>query len=358
MARAVQLARRGLYGTSPNPRVGCVLVREGRVLGEGWHQVAGGPHAEVLALEKAAREAEGADCYVTLEPCVHSGRTPPCVNALIAARVGSVIVAMEDPNPKVRGRGVASLESAGIPVRVGLLEETAAALNPGFIRRMSQGRPYVRCKLAMSTDGRTAAADGDSRWITTPEARSDVQKLRARSCAVMTGIGTILSDDPRLDVRAPGLGDRQPLRVVVDRALRIPAQARILSRPGRTIIATTVADAASHKPLESAGAELIVFDAGAGFLQALLGHLAEQEHVNELLVESGPGLAGAMLAAALVDELVLYQAPVVLGDMGRPLFNLAGLKTMPDKMMLHPEGIRRVGRDLRLTFTMAKLERQ
>ncbi len=351
MARALQLARRGLYGTSPNPRVGCVLVRDGRVIAEGWHRAAGGPHAEIDALNKAG-DAQGATCYVTLEPCIHTGRTPPCVDALIRARVGAVMIGMQDPNPKVGGGGVKALQAAGIKTRVGLLGNEVAALNPGFIMRMRAGRPYVRCKLAMSLDGRTAAADGDSKWITAPAARGDVQRLRARSCAVMTGIGTILADDPRLDMRLQECGDRQPLRVVVDRALRMPVRARMLKSSGRTLVATLMDDPSRRAALEAAGAELCMPDDKKGFLKGLLMHLAEHERINELLLEAGAGLAGAMLEAGLVDELVLYQAPVLLGDRGRPLFYLPDLIGMGDSMTLQLKETRRVGRDLRLVFTV------
>lgn len=353
MARALQLARRGLYTTTPNPRVGCVISVQDRIVGEGWHRVPGGPHAEIEALERAGSLANGADCYVTLEPCSHTGRTPPCVDALIEAQVNRVVVGMEDPNPLVHGAGIARLTAAGIETSVGLLADGAASLNPGFIMRMINGRPWVSCKMAISLDGRTAAADRGSKWITGTGARLDVQRLRARSCALMTGIGTVLRDDPQLDVRLDGADSRQPLRVVVDRKLRLPAGAAMLARPGRTIVATTVDEPARGADLKAAGAEIWVLDDDPRFLHKLLARLATAEHINELLLEAGADLAGAMLEAGLVDEIILYQAPVILGDRGRPLFTLPGVGNMGDRIPLRCIETRRIGVDLKMVFRTA-----
>lgn len=350
MARALELARRGLYTTDPNPRVGCVIVRDGAVVGEGWHARAGEAHAEILALAAAGSRARGAIVYLTLEPCAHHGRTPPCVEALIRAGVGRVIAAMRDPNPRVDGGGFAALERAGIAWSVGLLEEPARALNPGFVSRMTRGRPFVRAKLAASLDGRTALASGESRWITGEAARADVQRLRARSSAILTGIETVLTDDPALTVRALDIG-RQPLRVVLDSRLRMPPQAQMLRLPGRTVVFTIAADAPRRQALEQAGAEVIPVPAEAGARvdsSRALALLAERE-VSEVLVEAGPRLCGGLLAAGLVDELVLYLAPHVLGDGGRGLFHLPGIARMPDRIALDIQDVRAVGADWRIT---------
>lgn len=350
MARALALARRGLYTTDPNPRVGCVIVKEGRVVGEGWHVRAGEAHAEVIALAAAGEAARGADVYLTLEPCAHHGKTPPCVDALIAAGVGRVIAAMRDPNPRVNGGGFARLERAGIGWSVGLMEEQACALNPGFLRRMTQGRPYVRIKLAASLDGRTALASGESRWITGEAARTDVQRLRARSSAILTGVETVLADDPALTVRAFDIG-RQPLRVVLDSRLRMPAQAQMLRLPGKTIVLTAEADRARHSALVQAGADVVVApadSAGHVDLAGALAHLAGRE-VNEVLVEAGATLCGRLMAAGLADELVLYLAPHLLGDGARGLFHLPGIVRMPDRIALDIVDVRAVGADWRVT---------
>ena len=359
MAQALRLARHGLYTAEPNPRVGCVLVREGRVVGEGWHRRAGGPHAERIALAQAGQAAHGATAYVTLEPCCHHGKTPPCTDALLTAGVARVVAAMVDPNPLVAGQGLAQLRAAGVAVESGVMEAQAGDLNPGFVKRMATGLPFVRCKLAASLDGRTAMASGESRWITGEAARRDVQRLRARSSAILTGVGTVLADNPSLNVRLdpaeiPGLGPgeapRQPLRVVVDSGLRTPAGARLLSLPGRTLIACAVRDPQTAAPLEAAGAQIRVCPDGKGRvdLEALLRHLAAAE-VNEILVEAGPTLAGALLGAGLVDELILYLAPHLMGDAGRGLFHLPGIRSMAERIALTLTDVRAVGSDWRLT---------
>jgi len=361
MSRAFQLARRGLYTTDPNPRVGAVVVQRGEVVGEGWHVRAGEPHAERLALAAAGEAALGATVYVTLEPCSHHGRTPPCADALIAAGVSRVVASQQDPNPRVAGEGFARLERAGIAVEHGLLESEAEALNPGFLKRMRTGRPFVRCKLAMSLDGRTAMASGESQWITDESARRDVQRLRARSSAIVTGIGTVAADDPSLNVRLPaseldGMNPkdpvRQPGRVVLDTALRISPKARMLSLPGQTLVVTGLGcDPAQRGAVEAAGAEVLVLPLSQGRidLAALLEELARRE-MNEVLVESGPTLAGAMLLHGLLDEIVIYAAPHVMGDGGRGLFVLPELKRMEERIELERVDLTTLGRDIRITL--------
>lgn len=349
MARALKLAARGLFGTDPNPRVGCVIVRDGRVLGEGYHERAGGPHAEAVALAAAGDAARGATVYVTLEPCAHHGRTPPCVDALIAAGVGRVVYACRDPNPRVNGGGAARLEAAGIEVRGGVLEQPARALNPGFISRMERGRPWVRLKLAASLDGRTALADGESRWITGRAARADVQRLRARASAVLTGSGTVLRDDPRLDVRLPGAW-RQPLRVILDAGLATETSARVLRPPGEALLfAVPGQDPQRAADLRLAGARVEELPQGPGgvSLPAVMARLAALE-MNEVHVECGATLAGALWSARLVDELVLYVAPVLLGPDARHLLSIGPLASMAERAELEMLDARRVGADLRL----------
>ena len=355
MARALSLAQRGLYSTDPNPRVGCVLVREGEIVGEGWHERAGEAHAEIHALRQAGERARGATAYVTLEPCCHHGRTPPCSTALLDAGVARVVAAMADPNPRVAGQGLAQLREAGVVVTCGLLETEARALNPGFILRMTAGRPAVRLKLAMSLDGRTALASGESQWLTGAPARQDVQRLRARSSAILTGIGTLLADDPGLNVRLPD-APRQPLRVILDSALRTPPTAKTLQLPGRVLIFTAVTDSGLHAPLQAAGAHLIVTPcAGPGLgldLHTVMAELARRE-CNEIHVECGPTLAGALLQAHLVDELLLYMAPILLGDQARALFQLPELMRMQERHALEIVETRAVGRDWRLRLRPA-----
>lgn len=357
MARAVALARRGWYGTPPNPRVGCVLVRDGAVIGEGWHARTGGAHAEVNALRDAearAGGARGATAYVTLEPCSHRGRTPPCTRALIDAGVARVVVGMRDPNPQVAGRGIEALAAAGIEVAAGPLGDDCRALNPGFAQRMTAGRPRVRVKLAMSLDGRTAGPDGESQWITGEQARADVHRLRAESGAILTGSGTALADDPSLTVRlpeeeAPGGVWRQPLRAVVDTRLRLPPTARMLGLPGRTLVFTAAAAGRSWDALAVAGAELRRLPKAAGGLDldAALRILAEEE-INDVLVEAGPTLAGRLIAAGLADELVLYVAPGLIGDGGRGMVSLPGVTRLADRRPLRIVEIRAVGADWRI----------
>ena len=346
MAHALQLAARGLYTTTPNPRVGCVIVKDGQVVGEGWHQRAGTPHAEIHALKQAGHAARGATVYLTLEPCSHHGRTPPCAEALIQAGVGRVFAAMTDPNPLVAGGGIDMLTLAGIQAEVGLMENEARALNPGFISRMTRQRPWVRLKTASTLDGKSALANGASQWITGEAARADVQKLRARACALLTGSGTVLADNPRMNVRDFDIG-RQPLRVIVDSTLRTPADAAILP----ALIACHHADPVARAALEQAGAEVIELP-GTGDrvdLVALLT-LLSQRGINELHVEAGAALNGALLAAGLVDEWVAYMAPMAVGDNARGLFANSPLTTLADAARFRMTDVRQIGDDLRLTL--------
>lgn len=346
MARALQLAALGLYTASPNPRVGCVIVKDGQVVGEGWHARAGMPHAEIHALKTAGEAARGATVYVTLEPCSHHGRTPPCAEALIQAGVARVVAAMTDPNPLVAGGGISMLTLAGIEAEVGLLEAEALALNPGFVSRMTRQRPWVRLKTASTLDGKTALANGLSQWITGEAARADVQTLRARACAILTGSGTVLADNPRMNVRDFDIG-RQPLRVIVDSALRTPADAAILP----ALIACHHAATAERAALEQAGAEVIELPGTDGRvdLTALLA-LLSQRGINELHVEAGTRLNGALLAAGRVDEWVAYMAPLAVGDDARGLFDHPPLATLADAARFKLADVRQIGGDLRLTL--------
>ena len=346
MAQALRLAERGLYTASPNPRVGCVLVQGGNVAGEGWHERAGEPHAEIHALRAAGGAARGATAYVTLEPCSHHGRTPPCADALIEAGVARVVVAMQDPNPQVSGQGMAKLRAAGFAVECGLMEVAARELNVGFFARMTRGLPWVRSKIGMSLDGRTALANGASQWITCEAARRDVQYWRARSCAVLTGIGTVLADDAQLNVRDMAV-TRQPLRVVLDSHLRMPPGARILQGGGKTLI--YAAQGEQSAALRNSGAEIAVLPDAAGKvdLEAMLRDLA-QRGINEVLVEAGSTLNGALLRAGLVDELLLYVAPQLLGDAARGIAQLGELTALEQRIDLDWQDIRQVGADLRI----------
>ncbi|HLD65424.1 MAG TPA: bifunctional diaminohydroxyphosphoribosylaminopyrimidine deaminase/5-amino-6-(5-phosphoribosylamino)uracil reductase RibD [Pseudomonas sp.] len=357
MARALELARKGLYSTHPNPRVGCVLVRDGRIVGEGWHARAGEPHAEVHALRQAGAKAQGATAYVTLEPCSHHGRTPPCADALVAAQVARVVVAMQDPNPQVSGRGLLRLMQAGIAVHSGVLEQEARSLNAGFIKRMEQGLPFVRVKLAMSLDGRTAMASGESQWITGPAARAAVQRLRAQASVVLTGADTLLADGARLTVRPDELGlnaeltalamTRPPLRVLIDGRLRVPLSAPFY-QAGATLVATCAAAAARDRFLED-GHELLAMPGSKGHvdLRKLLTELAGRG-VNEVLVEAGPRLAGAFARAGLVDEYQLFMAAKFLGSSARPLLDWP-LARMAEAPALKITDMRAVGDDWRIT---------
>ncbi|KWS57028.1 riboflavin biosynthesis protein RibD [Pseudomonas amygdali pv. morsprunorum] len=356
MARALELARNGLYSTHPNPRVGCVIVRDGQIVGEGWHVRAGEPHAEVHALRQAGELARGATAYVTLEPCSHQGRTPPCADALVNAGLARVVAAMQDPNPEVSGRGLLRLMNAGMGVQCGVLESEARALNKGFLKRMETGQPYIRVKMAMSLDGRTAMASGESQWITGPEARSAVQRLRAQSSVVLTGADTVLADKARLTVRPDELGlnaeltalaaARPPLRVLIDGRLRVPLDAPFF-QAGSALVVTCAAASARGRYQEE-GHEMLALADSAGHvdLRKLMGELATRG-VNEVLVEAGPRLAGAFARLGLVDEFQIFIAGKFLGSSARPLLDLP-LAQMSEALELNIVQMRAVGNDWRV----------
>lgn len=385
MAIAIQLAKKGQYTTHPNPRVACVITKNNKIIGKGFHKRAGEPHAEINALANCKQNGtqeklQGATAYVTLEPCSHTGRTPPCANALIEAQVSRVVIAMQDPNPQVAGQGIQRLQDAGIEVEVGILEEQSRQLNPGFIKRMETGLPWVRIKLAMSLDGRTAMASGESKWITSNESRQDVQKLRASADAILTGIGTVLADDPSLNVRlsTSELGIegevRQPKRVVIDSQLRTPLDAKIFKIEGETLLVfassndetTDIQNKKLISAFQAMGASFLEVDKNAEKnkdenqdeatntsefmpLKIILQELAKQE-INEIHVEAGATLCGSLIQQKLVDEIVLYIAPIFMGSDAKGLLNLPGLEYMKDKIELSIDDIRAVGKDFRLTI--------
>lgn len=346
MQLALELAERGLYTTHPNPRVGCVLVRDDELVGSGWHQRAGEAHAEVHALRMAGERARGATAYVTLEPCAHHGRTPPCADALIAAGVRRVVAAMRDPFPAVDGAGLRRLDAAGIEVGSGLLEAAAEELNLGFLSRVRRHRPWIRVKLGLSLDARTALADGRSQWITGPAARADVQHWRARSSGVLTGIGTLLADDPQLTVRREDLPPVQPERIVLDSRARMPASARLLQTPGPALWVHAAEASAAPMPAQ---VETLTLPLQHGRLPlARLAYALAQRGHNEILVEAGATLAGAWVAAGLVDELICYVAPRLLGSDARAALALPPLAELSDARPWRWQSVERVGEDLRL----------
>lgn len=361
MARALRLAERGNYTTSPNPRVGCVLVKGGepsaaaKIIAEAWHQKAGRGHAEILALDLAGEKAKGATCYVSLEPCNHTGRTGPCTEALIEAGVARVVYAMEDPNPQVGGAGVARLREAGIEVDGPLMNQEAARINIGYVKRMATGRPFIRVKMAMSLDGRTAMPDGNAFWITGPRARTDVQRLRARSCAILTGWRSAAMDKSQMTVRADefeiaeeGLGERQPLRVLVDSKLQMEKDARFFQAQTPVLVANLSRDGSGAEESESHISYLKTEEAeGHVDLTELVEKLGDRG-INELLVETGSELSGAFLRAGLVDELIIYMAPKLMGSDARALFELP-LQKMTESLPLHIKEVRQLGGDLRIT---------
>ena len=358
MVRAITLAANGMCTTDPNPRVGCVIVKNNTIVGEGWHERAGEPHAEVMALQNAGSQAVDATVYVTLEPCSHFGRTSPCADALVTAKVAKVVVAGTDPNPLVAGQGLDKLKSAGIDVVQGVLQTEAEQLNPGFIKRMRHQLPYVRCKVAMTMDGRIALVSGESQWITGEAARSDVHYYRARSSAIFTGIGTVLADDPSLNVRmidrsSPGMklftDADQPIRVVMDSQLRTPFNARMLSLSGQTIIYTLATDAGRRADLEKSGAEVCMAENQGKRVDLtwVLQDLAVRG-INELMVEAGARINGALLSEGLIDELVFYIAPSLLGDSALGAFHLPAISTMANKIQLQVRETRQIGADWRI----------
>lgn len=347
MTQALRLAEQGMYTSMPNPRVGCVIVNDGTVVGEGAHIKTGTPHAEVHALKQAEGKTKGATVYVTLEPCSHHGRTPPCTEALVNSGIIKVVIAMQDPNPLVAGKGIAHLEAAGMIVLTGLAQQQAQALNVGFISRMATQLPLVRSKIAASLDGKTALSNGESQWITGTAARADVQHWRARSCAILTGIGTILSDNPSLTVREQAI-ERQPMSVIVDSQLRVPLNAKVLQNPEVLIAFATDVD---HKAEQLAGKGVSLLcipnDEGKVCLETLLKHLASNE-VNELMVEGGEGLNGALMSLQLIDELIIYYAPKLMGTDGKGMFGLPALTSMDGVVGLDVTEVRQFGQDIRI----------
>lgn len=348
MARALALAEQGLATTTPNPRVGCVIVRDGAIIGEGWHRRAGEPHAEILALAAAGEAARGATAYVTLEPCAHFGRTPPCADALIAAGLTRVVAAMTDPNPKVAGRGLDRLRAAGVKADCGLLADEAHELNIGFISRMTRGRPWLRLKAAATLDGKTALENGVSQWITGPEARTDGHRWRARACAILTGIGTVKADDPRLTVRDHPC-ERQPLRILLDPQLEVAPAARILQGAPTLIVTAADNNAARARQLTESGHHVLTLPSQDGRidLPALMHELAALE-LNEIHGEAGATLNGALLAAGYVDELLLYLAPMAVGNAARGMFDLPALTALDGAVRFEVRECRQIGKDLRV----------
>jgi len=354
MSHALRLAEKGLFTTSPNPRVGCVIVNGGKVVGTGWHERVGEPHAEIYALQEAGDLARGATVYVTLEPCSHHGRTPPCVDALIRAGVCKVVMAMDDPNPHVNGQGKERLQKAGIEIQTGLLADEAKQLNIGFVSRMRHGRPWVRTKIATSLDGRTALKNGKSQWITSESARQDGHKWRARSCAILTGISSVRKDDPQLTVRYIETS-RQPIRIVVDSNLEIPLQAKLLQNADTTWIYTVQTNKEKIHRLEDIGAHIVVLPDSVGKvdLKAMMVKLAEAG-INELLVEAGPVLNGALVTAGLVDEIVFYFAPSLLGNSAQAMVAMPEITDLSEKYDLQMTDIRKIGVDIRLMAKFMK----
>lgn len=358
MSRAIELAVQGQYSAKPNPCVGCVIVQHNQIVGEGWHAFAGEPHAEVHALKQAGDKASGATAYVTLEPCSHQGKTPPCANALINANIARVVVAMHDPNPLVSGQGIDKLREAGIDVSVGLMQEEAELLNPAFIHKMKTGQPFVMSKVAMSVDGKTAMASGESQWITCADAREDVHRLRAESGIVMTGVGTVLADNPQLTARdgLAGRGVKQPHIVVLDSKLKTPLDAALLNNDTAVTLLTCNDDAQAIAALKAKGCavEVVAADAnGQVDLQAVHAWLCEQP-VNSVMVEAGALLNGACLQAGMVDELIIYMAPSALGADARGAFAMPTISQLSDRIQLNYASMDTLGDDIKLTYTVNK----
>lgn len=359
MRHALELAERCSVRTSPNPRVGCVIVKDGRIIGEGFTQPIGGNHAEIEALENAAsldKDVEGATVYVTLEPCSHYGRTPPCVEALVRAKVGRVVAAMQDPNPQVAGKGFSRLQEAGIDVICGVLEQEAREKNLGFLSRIEKGRPWVRVKIAASLDGKTALPNGDSQWITSETARLDGHRWRMKADAVMTGIGTVLTDDPQLNVRLPD-AERQPIRIVVDSHLKTPLDAKVLGQGDVWLFAVN-ASPLRIEALQDKGVSVFaaINDTGRVDLREMMRILGDRE-INEVHVEAGATLSGALLEAGLVDELLLYMAPCCLGR-GRDMLGIHALPSLDDRVALDIREVVRVGSDLRIIARVLDKDRK
>ncbi len=355
MSRAIQLAKRGRYTCDPNPRVGCVITKDNQIVSEGWHAVSGEAHAEVNAL-KQYKDASDSTVYITLEPCSHHGRTPPCVDALIEANVKEVVVAMLDPNPLVSGSGIKKLEQSGITVKLGLLESEAIKINPGFIKRMTSAMPYVRCKMAMSMDGRTALANGDSQWISSAQSRQDVHRLRAVSSAVLTTVDTVLEDEPSLNARGLDFDVKQPVRVIIDRQLKTPSQSKLFTLSsnvaGKVIIYTEKENNKSIAELSAVGAEVVFLSASESWLKEVFSHLAKEYEINEIIVEAGATFSGALIDAGLIDELIVYMASMLLGDSAQPLLKLNQLEKLSEAKKMNLIDVRRFGQDLRLTYNL------
>ena len=363
MQRSIELAAT-VFNTTPNPRVGCVIVKDGQIVGEGWHSAAGQKHAEIVALERAGELANSSTAFVSLEPCAHTGRTPPCTKALISAGIGQVVIASVDPDERVSGRGIAALESANIEVfQLKDFDEKARAINPGFFKRHELGVPFVRLKLAMSIDGRTALSNGESKWITSEEARRDVQKLRAKSCAIVTGMGTVLLDNPALTVRTKelGLDEEQleknkislsdgPIRVVVGDHKKIPDTAKIISTPGSVKLFTSRCNAGEVKYANNVEVIPVDSDQERVNLRSVLVFLASQTKCNEVLVEAGPTLSAEFIKRKLVDEFIVYSAPKILGSDSRPLISLTGLSSLDEAINFSIKEVTEVGSDIRTTF--------
>lgn len=356
MARALQLAAHPLVSPHPNPRVGCVLVKDEQIVGQGYHDYAGGPHAEVNALQQAGQLAAGCTVYVTLEPCCFTGKTPPCTKALIDAGVKRVVMAMEDPNPQVAGQGMLQLQQAGIECEVGLLRDQALALNKGFVRRMAEGMPWVSGKMAMSLDGRTAMASGESKWITSSAAREDVHRMRARAAAIMTGVGTVLADDPALTARpSDQVIERQPLRVVLDSGLRISSDANIFAAPGQVVLFYVDAPAERVQALQDhAFLHQLPAEEGRFDVKAVFKVLTEQYEINDIMVEAGATLNGNLLENSLLDEIFIYMAPVIMGNESRALFHLPGLQQMQNRIKLNIVDMRAIGPDWRIQASLSE----
>ncbi len=348
MAKALRLAERGRFTTHPNPYVGCVVVNKGEVVGQGWHQKAGEPHAEVYALDQAGGRAQGAQLYVTLEPCSHHGRTPPCADLIISSGIKEVVIAMQDPNPLVAGGGIQRLRDAGVSVVVGVGDQVATELNRGFIRRMQRHKPFLTLKLACSLDGKTAMASGESQWVTSSTAREEVHRMRAASSAILTGSGTAIEDNPRMTARLPDV-TRQPVRVVLDRELKLSPDLALFDQPGETWL--FCADGASNDQLSQRAQQVVIVDSKAGLLDldSVLNELAHRE-INELLVEAGSRLAGQFVKSGLVDELVVFMSSDMLGSEAMSLVNIPGLDRLADRAQFEFKDVRQVGRDLKLTL--------
>lgn len=348
MAIALKLAKRGMYSAHPNPRVGCVIVQNDQIVGQGWHQITGGAHAEVMALKEAGDNARNATAYVTLEPCAHQGKTGPCCDALVAADLSRVVIAVEDPFSEVSGQGKSKIEAAGINVSVGLLESGAKSLNSGYFSRIERNRPFVRLKVATSIDGATAMSNGESKWITGESARQDVQKLRASSGGVMTGIGTVISDNPRLTVRDESITTRQPIRVLLDSQLKASPEAHIFERSAKTLVFCV--NDKHRERYENSHVKVHKIETKDKRPElSMIFKILAKEGINDLLVEAGPTLSGGLIENDLIDELVIYQAPHIMGSNTKPMFLTPKWESLQDRLSLDIQDIRKIGADYRIT---------